>query len=395
MKKLLFLCHEQFWPLTGGGTSGNFYIMKYFSQNGFEVTISTPLYQDVTFLKNEYGFKFEPFSPYYLSRKVRFRMLKYMLYGFLSIFHVMRLLSRKRYDVIYINNVIVALPFFLIKPFIKTPVTIRFTDFLSVFLYEHKKFPKFFINLLKFYEFRMASIFDRVFVITDAMKRELCRKKHVQEGKVVAILDGVNESVFNVESLPQGNRERVRKDLNVPLDAKLVIFHGTVEPHHGEDIIAGLIRQILEKRKDIHVLLIGISRGSGYNKIKQALKDDPRAHFLDFVEYHKIPAYIDASDVGMVPYPKSKSMDIILTLKLLEYLSLGVRSVTFDSEGIKEAFGKYDFVRTSRTTEEFINNILVMLEMGRSKEAADLIRRDFTWDRVAQRMRQEFINLPI
>ncbi|MBF0522858.1 MAG: glycosyltransferase [Candidatus Omnitrophica bacterium] len=387
MKKLLFVTHEQFWPLTGGCTAGNFHILKYLAQNGFEVAISTPLFVDVSSLSQKYGFKFESFSPYYMHRKVKFRMVKYVVYGFLSTFHLIRVLFTNRYDVIYVNNAILAFPFIFIKPFLKIPVVIRYTDFLSGFLGEDKKYPKLVVRFLRFYELRVAGIFDKVFVITDRMKQSLCHAGGIKESKVILTFDGVDGNVFNPGKLPDDNRQVIRKKLDIPLEAKLVMFHGTIEPHHGEGIIVDIIKKLLEKSAQAHVLLIGV--GSGYDKIQKALKDDLRVHMLDFVSYNEIPLYIDASDVGMIPYPKNESMDMVLTLKLLEYLSLGVRCVTFDLESIKDTFRNKDFIKTSKNAEEFIFNIIEMLEKGRSKEAIEIIGQGFTWDKVAERIRQE------
>ncbi len=386
MKKLLFVTHEQFWPLSGGCTAGNFHILKYLASHGFEVTISTPLYTDVSSLEKEHGFKFKPFSPYYMHRGIKFRIIKYLGYGILSLFHLIKIFLNNKYDVVYVNNAVLSFPFLFLRPFLKSLLVIRYTDFLSGFLHEDKRCSYWLIKVLMYYEYRIAALFDKVFVITPAMKRSLCGKGNLPESKVIVTFDGVDADVFNVNSFADAFRQVIRMDLNIPLDVRVVMFHGTVEPHHGEDILAGIILELLRRDLSVHILLIGV--GFSHLSIRDALKAEARVCILDFVPYERIPSYINASDAGIIPYPKNESMDMVLTLKLLEYLSLGVRCITFDLDSIEEIFGQYDFVKISHSRGAFVDNIAFVLMEGKSKVSPGIIRQDFTWDKVAEKMRR-------
>lgn len=390
-KKILFCTHEQFWPLTGGCTAGNFNIMKYFLNNGFEVTISTPLYVDVQELKRKYPFVFKPFSPFYMHRKIRFRMLKYILYGILSIFHLSALFKENTYDIIYVNNSVLAFSFIFLKPFIKMPVIIRYTDFLSGFLYEDKKIPKCIVHLLRYYEYRISNIFNRTYVVTKKMKSELEQIGQINSNKVIVTLDGVDGNVFKKDGFDESERKILRRELDVPDGATLVIYHGTIEPHHGEHILPEIIRRITDVRKDFYFLVIGI--GQGYQKIKNSLQCNQYVRLLDFVEYDKIPKYIATSDIGIIPYQKNVSMDLVLTLKLLEYLSIGLPCVTFDLESVRMEFGKYEFVKISKNIDDFINNVIAIKDYEKSDEAADLIKQKFTWEQVGKTIAEDINNV--
>jgi len=390
-KKLLFCTHEQFYPLTGGCTAGNFHIVRYFAQNGFDVTVSTPLYVGREEVEKDSKIKMEPFSPFYMHRKVKFRMVKYLVYGVLSIFHLLRVLRRNSFDVIYVNNAVLALSFLFLKPWIKVPVAIRYTDFLSGFLHEDTKYPRFLVNLLKKYEYGIAKIFDRIYVITDKMKRELCEASNVHPESVIVTLDGVDGQVFESKEIPAGSRKNIREQLNIPLEATLIMFHGTIEPHHGEYIIPSLVKEIVDSQENFYLLLIGV--GKGYQRIREALTNNPKVRTLDFVEYREIPKYIDASDIGIVPYPKNHSMDLVLTLKLLEYLSMGTPCVLFDLASVREVFGEYEFVKISKDMDEFLQNIKSLASFGKSVAAVDLIKDRFTWEKVGQTIEKDMLLL--
>ncbi len=350
--------------------------------HGFDVTIATPLYITKDKFEKEHNFTMRPFSPFYMHRKVRFRMLKYFAYSILSIFNLFILLRKNNYDVVYVNNSIIAFSFLFIKLFIKIPLVLRYTDFLSGFLYEDKKYPRFIVNILKYYEYRVAKIFDRVYVITEKMKNELHKVGKIELKKIVVTLDGIDDTIFNKDKIPENNRIELRERLNIPLNATLVMCHGTIEPHHGEYIIPEIVENITHSTNDFYFILIGV--GKGYQTIKNALKNNEKVRTLDFIDYHNIPKYIDTSDIGIIPYQKNHSMDLVLTLKLLEYLSMGTPCVLFDLASVRRVFGKYNFVKISNGMKEFTNNIFSLKDFGKSDDAADLIEKRFTWEKVGE-----------
>ncbi|VAX23700.1 hypothetical protein MNBD_NITROSPINAE02-1760 [hydrothermal vent metagenome] len=326
-----------------------------------------------------------------MHRNVSLRAVKYITYGILCIYYYFRILKKGDYDVIYANNSVVALAFLFLKPFIKTPIVIRYTDFLSSFLYEDKLYPKFFVDLLKFYEYRIARIFDRVYVITEKMKNELSDIGNVKREKILVTLDGVDDVNFDPKKIGNDTRIEKRIELNIPKTSSLAIFHGTIEPHHGEYILADIINMVTESVDNIYFLLIGA--GKGYESIKNNLANNDRVRLLDFVDYVEIPKYIAASDVGMVPYPKNHSMDLVFTLKFLEYLSMGVPCVLFDLESVKTAFGMHEFVKISKTVEEFRDNIVDLARIGKQERAVELIQSTFTWNKVGLVLKGDIVEL--
>jgi glycosyltransferase involved in cell wall biosynthesis len=108
--------------------------------------------------------------------------------------------------------------------------------------------------------------------------------------------------------------------------------------------------------------------------------------FKDFVPYHEIPRYIAASNVGMIPYKPNYNLNCVLTLKLLEYLSMGNPVVSTNLESISDIFSAYPFVRISKDTNEFSNNLLELVEMEKSPDAVTLIRESYSWDVVTARI---------
>ena len=105
-------------------------------------------------------------------------------------------------------------------------------------------------------------------------------------------------------------------------------------------------------------------------------------HFLDFVPYQEIPAYINAADVGFIPYTPNFNLDKVLTLKLLEYLAMGKHVVTFPLKTICQVFGESDYVHPAASVSDFVSKLNEGASLPDSVEAAELIQTQFSWDAV-------------
>lgn len=390
-KKLLFLTHETFWPLTGGGTAGSFHIMRHLANNGFDITISAPLHIPKEDFERRHNLTVEPFAPFYMHRMTRFRTCKYVIYSLLSFFHLSSLLARKKFDVIYINNTVIALPLLFLRPFIKPKLVLRYTDFLSGFLRYDKSCPRWLVAVLQYYEYMIAIAFDQVHVITEKMKYELRKVNKMRPEKFKVTFDGVEESIFDAAKISANNRLQIRRKLNIPDKAILVLFHGTIELYNGAQVIPEITQKVTSLDQDFYFLYIGI--GKEYPNIRNQLKNNTHVRTLDFVEYSQIPKYIDASDIGIIPYLKNHHLDCVLTLKMLEYLSLGAPCVLFELESIKDIFGKYDFVKIASGTDDFAAKIILLKSFKKSQAAIDVIKKDFTWEKVAGRVKDNLLSL--
>jgi glycosyltransferase involved in cell wall biosynthesis len=386
--RILFCTHEQFWPLSGGGTAGNYHLVREFTRQGFDVTVSCPFYSDIDEAQRIHRVQIAPFSPFYMHRNVKYRSLRYVAYSLLSIPHFFALLISNRYDLIIINNALLTWPFLFLKPFSKAPVVVRYTDLLSGFLAAGKNMPTILLKIFQYYELHVPQYFDQVDVITENMKKRICDGGGVDPQKVKVIYDGVDTQVFNAARIPSDNRLKVRRQLNIPLDAQIFMYHGMVEEQNGSREFPQLIEQILNASEKNYLLILGTGRG--YADLQARYQNHKRVRALDFVSYTEIPFYIDASDAGFIPYPKTPSMDLILTLKLLEYLSLGTPCVCYDLNGIKEVFENSPFVGVAADTEEFIRLLMSLAGRGKSSEAIRIIERDFSWVAVAKRMIKNF-----
>jgi glycosyltransferase involved in cell wall biosynthesis len=346
--------------------------------------VATPLYEkNKKQLEKRFKVRLEPFSPFIVSRNMSFHGPKYLLYAFLFSFHLLKLLRRERFDLIFARNGIIGGSIKLLKPFIKTPTAISYTDFLSLFLLENPYYPKFLVRFLYRIEKSIAKSFDKVFVITPKMKKELLRAG-VNARKVIVSFDGVDTKLFNPEKVSRKEMNQAKKKTG--FSERIVLFHGTIEHHHGLALFKEIIERTLSKTK-ANFLIIG--SGPGFNELKKKLSNK-NVKFLGFVEHSRLPAFLSIASVGIIPYRKNPNLDMVLTLKLLEYLAMGKPVVSTELESVKEIFGAYDFIRISKNPEEFSENISFFLnKVAVKNDSVKLIQKNFSWDSVNEKICKE------
>ncbi|HLC65117.1 MAG TPA: glycosyltransferase family 4 protein [Candidatus Nanoarchaeia archaeon] len=380
--KILFCSNEQFMPLSGGGSIGNFKIVENLAKRGHKVTVATPLYVYKSEIEKKYNIECEPFSPFYIHKNVSFRGPKYLLYGFLYAFHFLKLILKEKYDVVLVRNALLGIPAALCRPFTNAKYILSFTDFLSSFNYQNRLYPNFVIKLFLRFEQLVPRFFDRVYVITPEMKRVLVRRG-VNPDKIHVSYDGVETSFFNPEKIRKKDINEIKGELG--FKDNIAIFLGTVD-HHSYVKMRDIVNEINKRKINVNFVFIG--QGRKYDELKKDLKKHTNTRFLGYVEHSEVPKYIAAANVGIIPYENNYNLHLILTLKLLEYLSMGTHVVCTDLKSIKEIFGKYSFLKIAKNNGEFVDAINEFKSKGKSKEAQKLIRDNFSWQKVTDRICQ-------
>lgn len=295
--KLLFCTHEPFYPLSGGCTAGNWNIVKSLVGRGHEVVVAAPIFVDPVPVERECGARIVPCAPFRMHRAASVRMVRYAFYTFFYWRTLSRLLRRERFDAILLRNAVLAWPVRAASRRRRIPAVMSMTDFLTAFLREDRRYPRWLVNRLYRYELRTASWFDRVIVITPRMLQKLLDAWPVLAERVVVGYDGVDTATFDPSQYDPALGEQLRSRLGV--SDRLVIYHGTIEPHHGEDVIHEILDR-LASHNDCDTLVI--AGGKGYEHLRERVRS-PRVHFMDFVPHEEMPAYLAAARVGIVPYP--------------------------------------------------------------------------------------------
>ncbi len=157
---------------------------------------------------------------------------------------------------------------------------------------------------------------DRIVVVSPAFQSYLVQNYNVPKAKICVITNGVDTDVFR----PTIESQRVRAELG--LDGKFVVsFIGTMGNAHGLRTILEAARCLLQKHTDLVFLLVG--EGAEKHSLEIEAKQAKLTNVLFVVQQPKsrIPSFIGASDVCLVPLKKSEIFKTVIPTKMLEYMS--------------------------------------------------------------------------
>lgn len=167
---------------------------------------------------------------------------------------------------------------------------------------------------------------DRIVVVTPAFEEYLVENWRVRPEKISVIENGVEAQQFR-----PSDGTGLRTELGI--EGKFVASYiGTMGMAHGLNTIIEAAVNLRETNPEVLFLMIG----EGAEKERIAAMANglrlPNLKFIDQMPREKIPAYVCASDVCLVPLKKSELFKTVIPSKMLEFMSCA-RPVILGVEG--------------------------------------------------------------
>jgi glycosyltransferase involved in cell wall biosynthesis len=331
-------------------------------------------------LERRHNIRLKPFSPFYIHKNVGMRGPKYILYSILYCLHHLRLMFSGQYDVVFVRNALLAFPIIFFRPLSRARHVISLTDFLTGFLQDNDRYPKPVVSAFFWLERKIPLLFDTVFVITPLMKRVLVRAG-ARPSRVHVTYDGVDTKIFNPGRLDSQRIAQLRKEL-APNGERIILYHGTIDSH-SKNVLKSVIETAGKKGADAVFVILG--QGKKYDELKNYV-GGLNAVFPGYVSHERVPEYAMAADAGIIPYEKNFNSDMIITLKLLEYLAMGLPVASTRLASIEELFREYDFIRLCDSPAKLADCACELALGGKSHGAQALISSKYSWGHVTKSM---------
>jgi len=237
---------------------------------------------------------------------------------------------------------------------------------------------------------RLYRIVDRIVVHTDAMKKELCERFGVAPEKVHVIPHGLNVRVPHT-GLSQAE---ARRRLQIPANAKVVLFFGYIDRYKGTDILVQAVGRLLKEDESYFLLVAGQpKRRNGYleqlqKEIQLSAADKHARLDLKFIPADKVESYFAAADCLALPYRRvSQSGLIFLAYRFgLPIVATDVGSFRSDirdgDTGIIAAENTPDGFASA--LQRFFGSRLVVNAEETRKRIRTWAEERYSWTRIAQ-----------
>jgi len=193
-----------------------------------------------------------------------------------------------------------------------------------------------------------------------------------------------------------GSGARVRRELDVPLTAPMILYTGTFEAYQGLDLLFAAARLVLQRRPDARFVLAG----GRPDQIERARAEAQRAGIESAVIFagqrpaDEIPAYLDAADALVSP----RSTGTNTPLKIYQYLRSGRPIVATRLLTHTQVLDDNVAVLTEATPEAYAQGMLSTIEdpvYGRAvgARALHLAETKYSYDAYLARTRQAIAHL--
>jgi glycosyltransferase involved in cell wall biosynthesis len=105
-----------------------------------------------------------------------------------------------------------------------------------------------------------------------------------------------------------------------------LVYHGTMVERLGVDLIVRAVRLLGERIPELRLHLWGNGDDlAAFQALARALKVEDRVRFkADGYPLHELPEQLKIMDVGVAGNRRSVAGDLMLPVKLMEYVSLGI-----------------------------------------------------------------------
>jgi len=294
-----------------------------------------------------------------------------------------RLQAAKRYAAVHVNNMPDFFVFCALLPkLMGAKVLLDIHDPMpNTFASKFKNGENgFFCRLLLWQERLSAAFADQVLTVHDPVKEYVLVRQHgLPAHSIEVIANFPDDELFSLRKPPQPDG-RLR-----------LVFHGSILERYGLRN-AMLALAGMHHRDRITVRIIGEGDFSG--QLEQLIDSLGLGDIVQFdnrmYPLHQIPALLADCNLGLVPLEISSITNYALPLKLLEYLALGIPSVTVRNAAVGHYFGEDDCLFYEPNDVESLRILLDRLVvepdlLSHYQRRAVALRSKFLWSNEKQK----------
>lgn len=246
-----------------------------------------------------------------------------------------QLLAREHFDVIHAHLHEGALIGIALRRLARAPVVFDLQGSLTAEMLDHRFLSE--QNPLRPALVKLETFIDHAasLVLTSSShaRRLLLEQFGCKPERVEALPDCVNTDAFRPrESYDPQVLAALRSQLGIPDGRRLIVYLGLLAEYQGVGLLLEALRDLVQRRDDVHLLLMGFPNVVQYRQRAIDLGIGGHVTLTGRVPYGDAPAYLALGDVAAAP-------KLSLTEgagKLLNYMAVGLPVVAFDTAVARE-----------------------------------------------------------
>ena len=165
-------------------------------------------------------------------------------------------------------------------------------------------------------EERLSAAFAAGVVVVTPEARERLASRGIGVGRTEVVMNSPDEGIFGP------SREPALHTRGTPLRT---IYHGGLADRFGPDVLVGAFGLLRDGPRDITLTVLGADTGrERVAALAQAQAPDAVSVSPASIPFRRIPEQLAAHHVGIVPTLRDPFTELLLPVKLLEYVHMGL-----------------------------------------------------------------------
>ena len=300
---------------------------------------------------------------------------------------------RKRPDVIHAHMHEGALIGQIVSRLLRIPMIFDFQGSLTGEMIDHNFLQEEsrFYPPLRWLEARLDRLSPIILTSSRNARQLLITKFGCRPEKVLTVSDCVDTNAFFPPTKGEQPALTERKiALGIPTERKLVVYLGLLAGYQGTDALLQAIARLLQQRNDAHFLIMGFPAVEHYRLMAQNLGVADHITFTGKIPYQDARDYLALGDVAVAPKLSATEG----SGKILNYMAMGLPTVTFDVPVSREYLGDLGIYANPGDPESLAQALLEALHADADPKRGAKLRRlaaeTYSWDRAAETILQAY-----
>ncbi len=260
--------------------------------------------------------------------------LPYLKFLGLAFWNCSKLFLRNGIDVVHVHN----MPNFLVfagmlpRLFGKKMILDIHDSVPETYASKFGKMPKILYRSLCFEEFLCCRFANKLICVNEVQREKLV-DRGIASSKISVLLNVPDHEIFKFEARMIKNRNKKTFDL---------VFHGTIDRILGIDLAIEAVSRLVREIPEIKLHILGEGRNlEEFENLSRKLGVEGRVHFSKkSFPVEKLPELLEKMDLGIIPNRRNIATELMLPVKLLEYVAVGIPVVSAKHKAINHYFSE-------------------------------------------------------
>ncbi len=245
------------------------------------------------------------------------------------------------------------------------------------FLYDlHDNYETYLTYRIPFFGFIDKMVMKKADVVTtvsDSLKRKI---SGIRKQNVFAVENGADLKLFKPK-----DKNISRKKLNLPLNAKIIAYAGTLQKMQGIHLLIEAFDSLKDDFEDLYLVLAGRIREV---KGEELDLDRKGIIWLKELDQNGVVDLINAADVVVVPNTTNEFTKYCFPYKIVEYMACNAKIVATEVGDVADIAPK-ESLCLADSAEALKDKIKEMLNSNKKSNYRKNAER-YSWDKIAKKM---------